>query len=390
MKSDERWDVRQPGVVIFLLSAILIAGSLAAASEGLFVDSGQRLGSEATWDVATGDLDADGDIDVVTANTDSGALIWLNDGAGAFSDSGRRLEVCAVVAVADLDGDGALDVITAMWGRPLTVWWNDGAGGFSEEGTTRAGSDSMCFDVGDLDGDDDPDIYLGRASSDKVLMNTGERTFRDTLRRFGRRETGGVVIADMDGDGDSDVVAAGWSEPGHVWANDGTGQFTLLCEIDAAQLHIHDATTGDYERDGDTDVFFALAGGVCCRNIWLNDGTGRLTHVDQDFSDAPMQRMAAADVNADGWVDLAFGGWGEPPRYTTIWFGGEGGFTDSGLRIGDEGMSGGIEFADFDGDGDLDLFVGYHIYQPGSWDYLPHPNEVWMNTTVELGLGSRR
>lgn len=375
--------LRRSAVGILLLLVILIAGSHVAISRDLFLDSGQRLGNEATWHVASGDLDGDGDIDIVTANTDVGAAIWLNDGEGTFTDSGLRLEVCAFVDVADLDGDGFLDVITAMWGQPLTIWWNDGEGGFSNGQTTHAGSDSLCFAVGDLDGDGIPDIYLGRAGYDMVLLNRGNRVLQDTHGRFGRRETGGVVIADMDGDGDNDVVAAGWNEPGHVWANDGSGQLTALCEIDAAELHVHDAAAGDYEGDGDIDVFFALAGGVCCRNLWLNDGTGRLTQLDQDFGDAPMQRMAGADVNGDGQLDLAFGGWGVAPRHTRIWLGGEGGFTNSGLRIGDEGMSGGVEFSDFDGDGDLDLFVGFHIYQPGSWDYLPHPNEVWMNTTVE-------
>jgi len=360
--------------------AVLIAASRAAVATDLFVDSGQRLGDQATWHVASGDLDADGDIDVVAANTDVGAVIWLNDGTGTFTDSGRRLGVCAFIDAVDLDGDGALEVITAMWGLPLTIWWNDGAGTFSEAMRTRVGSDSMCFAVGDLDGDGDLDICLGRSMSDSVFMKQGGRTFRGTGRRFGWAETGGVVIADMDGDGDNDVVAAGWNEPGHVWANDGTGTFTAICEFDATELHIHDAAAGDYEGDGDIDVFFALAGGICCRNIWLNDGTGRLMYLAQDFGGAPMQRMAAADANADGRLDLAFGGWGEPPRYTSVWLGGESGFTDSGLRIGGEGMSGGVEFADFDGDGDLDLFLGHHIYQPGSWDYLPHPNEVWLNT----------
>jgi hypothetical protein len=351
---------------------------LAAAAEDLFVDSGQRLGNSATWDVATGDLDGDGDIDVVTANTDSGALIWLNDGAGGFANSGQRLEICASVGVADLDNDGALDILTGMWGEPLTVWWNDGAGGFSDAATTHSGSDTLSFGLGDLDGDDDLDIYLGRSSYDLVIVNQGNRTLQRASAHYGRHETGGVAIADIDGDGDNDVVAAGWDEPGHVWENDGGGEFTALCEFDASALHVHDTALGDVDQDGDLDVFFALAGGVCCRNIWVNDGAGHLAYVDQDFGAAPMQRMTAADVNADGWIDLAFGGWGATSRQTTIWLGTENGFVDSGLQIGD-GMSGGLAFADFDGDGDLDLFVGHHIYESGSWDYLPHPNEVWLN-----------
>ncbi|MBU1050532.1 VCBS repeat-containing protein [Candidatus Bipolaricaulota bacterium] len=365
----------------FLVLAMGILTASAAVAQELFVDSGQRLGNSATWDVATGDLDADGDIDVVTADIDTGATIWLNDGAGTFTDFGQKLGVCATVDIADLDSDGALDIVTGMWGQPLTVWWNDGSCGFSDAVTTHVGSDSLCFAVGDLDGDTDLDIYLGRADYDMVIMNDGNRVLRSTSRRYGSQETGGAVILDIDGDGDNDVVAAGWDGPGHVWANDGSGELSAFCEISTTLLHVHDAAYGDYDGDGDMDIFFVLAGGICCGNIWVNDGAGTLTCVAQDFGAAPMQRMTAADVNADGWIDLILGGWRESP--TACWLGGTNGFTDSGFRIAGEGMSGGVALADFDSDGDLDLFIGYHIFELGSWNYLPHPNEVWMNAATQ-------
>jgi hypothetical protein len=367
------------------LFGMLIATAPAFAQD-LFVDSGQRLGNSATWQVASGDLDGDGDLDVVTTNTEAAAEIWLNDGRGFFTDSGRRLDRCALVEVADLDGDGALDVITSLWGGALTIWWNDGEGGFSEVQTTRVGSDSLSLAVGDLDGDGDLDIYLGRASADIILENRGSRVFRDTYKRYGSRETGGVIIGDMDGDGDNDIVAAGWDEPGHVWANDGSGRFTILCELDAAALHVHDATAGDYDGDGDLDVFFALAGGICCRNVWLNDGTGRLAPLDVNFGIANAHGVAAADLNGDGAPDLAFAVGGTARTSCQIWLRDGDGFYDSGLRIGDA-MSGGLEFADFDGDGDLDLYVGFHVYTPGSWVYGAQPNEVWFNTTEPVDGG---
>ena len=359
---------------------VMALACLPALAQDLLVDSGQRLGNSATWQVASGDFDMDGDLDVVTANTESAAEIWLNDGTGVFTDSGQRLERSAMVEVADLDADGALDIITSLWGGPLRIWWNDGSGGFSERQTSRAGSDSLSFGIGDLNGDGALDIYLGRAVADRILLNRGDRTFRDTYRSYGRRETGGVVIADMDGDGDNDVVAAGWNEPGHVWANDGSGEFTVLCELDIAELHVHGATFADYEGDGDIDVFFAIAADVCCREVWLNDGTGQLAPESYDLGVANTHRVRAADLNGDGRLDLGFSDGGVTPTECRIWLGSESGFSEADLRIG-SAMSAGLEFADFDGDGDLDLFAGFHIYTPGSWIYGAHPNEVWFNTT---------
>jgi hypothetical protein len=190
------------------------------------------------------------------------------------------------------------------------------------------------------------------------------------------------VIADMDGDGDNDVVAAGWNERGHVWANDGTGQFASVCEIDATNLHVHAATAGDYEGDGDIDIFFALAGGVCCANVWLNDGGGQLTRLDLDFGDAPMHNVAVGDVDGNGLLDLAFAVGGTTPRHSSVWLHDGDGFSDLGLQTG-PATGAGIELADLDGDGDLDLVVGFHVYTAGSWIYGEYPNEVWMNESSD-------
>lgn len=370
-----------------LVCAIVVVGFMSgtALAVDLFVDSGQRLGSAGTWQVAAGDLDRDGDIDVVAANIDSAAVIWLNDGSGQFTDSGQRLEACSIVGLADLDGDGALDVITALWGGPLSIWWNDGAGGFSDGGPLRIGGDSLSFAVGDLNGDGAPDIYLGCSGSDQLWLNRGSRAFRSAGYRLGGAPTGGVAMADMDGDGDMDVVAAGWDEPGHVWLNDGDGRLTAAYEFDVVAYHVHGIALADADGDGDLDAFFALAGGLCCRNVWLNDGTGWLDPLDFDFGTATAQSIAVADLNGDGLLDVALGIGGATHERSRIWLGVDGGFVDSGLRIG-TAACGGVALADFDADGDLDLFAGFNVFQAGTWDYLPCPNQVWFNTTAEDDL----
>jgi hypothetical protein len=187
----------------------------------------------------------------------------------------------------------------------------------------------------------------------------------------------------MDGDGDLDVVAAGWDEVGRVWANDGAGSFTQICQIDAVTLHVHGAVLADLDGDGDLDAFFAIAGRISGRNVWLNDGTGRLTPAGYGLGMDLQQGIAVADFDLDGDLDIVLAvGAGGTPLPSRVWLGQEGGFVDSGLRMG-EGFAGGVAAGDLDGDGDADLFIAFLSLPDEGWDYKPHPNEVWFNTTNE-------
>ncbi len=377
----KRWARWFAAISLCLLTAAF--ASATSSGRDLLVDSGQRLGNEASWSVALGDVDGDGDLDAVVANFDAGAIVWLNDGKGRFTDSGQRLAAGVYVQLADFDGDGALDVLLGSWDVPVTVWWNDGDGTFLRGQGPLGVAGCQALAVGDLNGDGRPDIFVGTVTTDRVLLNAGNRTFVDSGQRLGRGPTGGVALGDMDGDGDLDLVAAGWDEPGHVWANDGTGTFTLLCEFDASALHVHGAALADYDGDGDLDAFFALAGGVCCRNVWLNDGTGKLYPAGFDLGKAAQQAIAVADLDLDGNLDIALAvGRGGSPSPSLVWLGQEGAFADSGLRIGDA-FAGGVAAGDLDGDGDQDLFFAFLSLTGSGWDYRPHPNEVWINATRE-------
>ncbi len=359
--------------------------STAALASDLFVDSGQRLGNEASWSVALGDVDGDGDLDAVVANFDVGAIVWLNDGAGQFTDSGQRLGSgrYVYVSLADFDGDGSLDVLLGAWDLAAAIWWNDGQGTFSEGRSPSVLSKCMSLAVGDLNADGRPDIFIGSAGADTVLLNAGERKFTSMPRRLGSAPTGGAAIGDMDGDGDPDVVAAGWDEAGRVWSNDGTGALTELSQFDATLLHVHGAVLADYEGDGDLDAFFAIAGRVSGCNVWLNDGTGTLTPAGFDLGADCQQGIAVADFDLDGRLDVALAvGAGGTPAPTLVWLGQEGGFVDSGLRMG-MAFAGGVAAGDLDRDGDQDLFIAFLSLPEAGWDYKPHPNEVWLNTTNE-------
>ncbi|MBN2045093.1 MAG: VCBS repeat-containing protein [Anaerolineales bacterium] len=122
-----------------------------------------------------GDIDHDGDLDAVVTNgfhrMDSyPGMVLLNDGTGKLADSGQRLDPVtdAGVSLGDLDNDGDLDLVLTDYLNPCQIWLNDGSGAFQDSGF-RFGSGQFYTHalLGDLDGDDDLDIFLSTFGMDQ-------------------------------------------------------------------------------------------------------------------------------------------------------------------------------------------------------------------------------
>ncbi len=201
---------------------------------GVFVDQTARLppATDQTASMLAGDVDRDGDLDLVVLNRGQERVL-INDGAGGFADeTAARFPATADStrggALADLDGDGALDLITSnSRNQPPQVYWNDGHGAFTIGSFGHAPeldeTDTELL-VADVDGDGRPDVYIGNAGRfdsghgfaggpDHFFDGRPDRAFADASElRFdfpADQASTAAAFGDLDGDGDLDLVVAG-------------------------------------------------------------------------------------------------------------------------------------------------------------------------------------
>lgn len=176
------------------------------------------------WNIALGDMNGDGALDVVTADdTDSGTVsVLINNGDGTFPSPSDRSLVNAYpagtytmgLALADLDGDGRLDVATSDGGtNSLAVLKGNGDGTLQPMQLSLSGDvyGTRAIGSGDFNGDGIADLALVRGWKVFPLINDGSGSFPDSLDGVTGYDMGSgesVVTADLDKDGLSDIVVS--------------------------------------------------------------------------------------------------------------------------------------------------------------------------------------
>ena len=313
--------------------------------------------------LATGDTDADGDLDIAVANPVAQTIrFFTNRGEQGFEGDFRHTVgggINALIA-SDLDGDGYEDVIIAS-GSPEDITVLPGKNG------RIAGRQSIALEfvpqavaAADLDGDGDGDLIAGGGTNVQALLREETGSYLHGPPAVLSSTPKHLVASDLDGDGDLDVATAnlllgsGFNDNASFLANDGAGGLAAPRNFGIG-MHPSSLCAADLDSDGDTDLVAASSSGLSF--LW-NGGAGDFSRADTRPS-AETRGLLAVDLDGNGLKELIGARLSD---VSILENGGGGAFEERSIPVrGDawpiEANWYGFAGADLEEDGDLDLVL---------------------------------
>lgn len=333
-------------------SMLVGAQVVAEFSEG----PAQILGVSGT-DVASGDLNGDGHKDL--AVTSEQTTVFLNSGNRTITTPGISLGADSggtAVVILDWNGDTNLDVAVAgVAGAAARVYLNDGIGGLAEGFDLRYPNSGIILAAASADFDQNgfDDLVLTGTNGTRLLGSSGAQGFSLRTLQFGAGMD--VSVADMNDDAFMDIIAVESAGRAiRIIRNSGNGRDFTYQRLQRGS--VASATGADLDGDGDADLLLAIDG------LDLNPPESRILYQRSDGSfpagvaigASPLSKMLAGDVDGDQVLDIiALNDAGVHQYYRGQ---SDGGFSLNPQQIVSAGMRGGV-LVDFNGDESLDLIL---------------------------------
>lgn len=298
-------------------------------------DSNTTLAADANNDYgsAYGDLDGDGDIDLVVASHNQ-VTMYFNEGDtnGDGSPEFYSLVLSSPdvysgtndVAVADFDGNGIDDVIVSGYSGASRVFF--GQGDVNNDGTitrsdyatpislTNAAGYNYGITTADLNGDGNQDIIKANWSSGPIEIHYGDGAggfSHDIIEDAYDEYTLGVDVGDVNGDGRNDILAARWSNQNDiVYYNqgdtDGDGSDEFIGQVVHSGGYNLEGELFDLDDDGDLDIVFSSYSDAT-PVVLVNDGVGGFTEIAMPSAGASASGsygIGVGDIDNDGDIDI--------------------------------------------------------------------------------------
>lgn len=363
------------------------------------------------WDqssvIAVGDIDNDGDLDLVSGNSGKLNKVFLNDGTGDFDKGtaiGVDMDYTQGLVLGDVDGDGDLDIIVSEPPRnsdynyisnPTKLYLNNGVGGFSASIGIDSGPDNPSYlnkcELVDIDNDGDLDLISIRYNAIGVNINDGSGVFgaHNVIDAEENSNSFDFVSGDINNDGSIDFIVASYANfnGNRVFLNNGTGGFSTHYMENGNEEGEHTSSfaLGDVDGDGDLDLVQGSVKGT--DKIFYNNGNG-------DFSGgigiggiwSMTNSVALGDMDRDGDLDLVVGT-GQTTSHQRLYLNdGFGNYNTAALDIetsrepGDSVRT--VLLADMDNDGDLD------VISRNSSSIRPATNKLNLNNLTNITLSA--
>lgn len=370
--------------VLYICFFCITPSSLAQGwVENIILNEGER-----TINVSVADIDNDGALDLLNVGGVEDSFYWFRnlDGEGNF---GMRQTIGGLtdamyVTSGDLDGDGDIDVVGTSPFAPndRLLWYEnlDGKGTFGTANTiTTTTQGQYTVVVADIDGDTDNDLVV--VSRDDLALAWYENI--DGQGAFGPSQViisdyvthRGLAIADIDDDNDLDIVAGTNNLNRMSWFEnlDGLGNFSAPVEVSSPGIAFLFVDIADIDGDGDNDIV-GTSGASDIVAWWENlDGLGTFgtENTITTTLDAPF-KIIAADLDNDLDIDVAVT---SAPENGVYWFentNGKGAFSSIATVTNDLNLTITVAAGDIDNDGDVDLVSGSQSDERFAWfEYDP-------------------
>lgn len=318
-------------------------------------------------DTAVVDVDGDGNQDQISYYTDDVVavngyvMVEKGNGDGTFQTGVTYTigDIPVDFALGDVDQDGDIDILTTDSGLNLSVLKNDGNGSFTIEASYSAPDFFDGLNLVDVDGDGDIDAVGTSGNDVGVYYNNGDGTFSvavtlvDTTAKADE-----FAFGDFDGDGNQDLVVSTFSGGLlnlEIHLGDGVGNFTKSDDA-VAGLSVNstfEIRVGDFNHDGlDDFVFGYRVAPDYLFDVLVSNGDGTFSSMGSMTASSSNEAFRIADLDGDGYTDLIGGGFYRLGDGDGT-FGEEQSFTGTGLSTA-------FSLGDFNGDGALDFsgFVG--------------------------------
>lgn len=324
--------------------------------------------------VDSADLDGDGDMDVLCAASIGDSISWYEnlDGSGTFGSQriiSNSTDGAYALFATDIDNDGDMDVISASSQDYKVAWYEnlDGLGNFGTQQIISQDDNStqvLSVYYADLDGDGDNDVLSANAFGVSNIAwyenldgqgNFGDQHVINSSSEDGERS---VFAADLDQDGDLDVLSTSYIVDKIVWYEnlDGLGNFGSQEIISTDVIDPGIVKTGDLDGDGDNDVL--VTSHNLNKVLWFENTNGlgsfSIEHTISTNVDSPGNAYPS-DIDNDGDLDVLSTSLLDDKIAWYENLDGLGNFGVQQIITTNTDQPASIVTADLDGDGDLDV-----------------------------------